>query len=875
MKKLALALLFAGCSLPAFAVERLLSPSDNLAQAMVDASPGDVLILSEGTYTANGSSYAPDGYFRIIKPITVRASGRREATILQGSADYVVMIHAAGFQGTQNPSGARLEGVTLRGNGGGVFIKDYQNLVGGRLSDLTLKDVVVELSNPSSGHGVSVEQVDRLRISDSVVTDAHANGIYLFDVSDAAVLRNEIRNTQTQHGIGVVNSRSVRVFGNDVTGSAFHAILLVQSTDSRVENNQLTGFTHDGVTITDGAHDNLVRANTINSPVRANGGTKGTGIWFNCSSNRNVAADNVASGSPENGISIFAASQNLITGNKVFDNFEGGSFVWDTTSLCLQAAFPGETPVGNRIESNWIQGNLNNSMIIERGGNGSLLRFNHLSGINEATGTLAGAVVGGIQFERSVSTEVIGNTLTDLNNGFFVFDNASGVNAFHNAQLSAMLNYGFAPTRTTWSQGSQTGGNFWHGHVASGNPGSGPSFTDFVFDSVGRRGGGNSDGFPFSDNALGRPAAISVLEPIAGQQVAGDGTRVLRWQSAGCTYVDIDAINEASGAETNLGSNLPDIGRSQWTPGSLTAGSWTLRLRCKSAIRTAAGAEATVRGVQVRDGLLRLASHHDGERITAGSSTRVHWLTGGSIGPREILLTDGSGQTRTLASGLDDEFADVTIPSDVAAPAWLTVRTADGQHADSSDGALRVVSASSAVLDPKAGDILSTNQRTVLQWRSPASSRYVQVHVVDAAGQQTPVALNIADTGSFEWTVRPLGLADGRIRVSFFSASGQALGSADSERIAIGLTRGTGVDAASADCVLDWAEDNLSEFLAPARPASRNESDERLREYSGTTAQMRFSGADGKLYYVGPASLGQRLDLGLLSFWRRELNCER
>ncbi|MEO5342831.1 MAG: right-handed parallel beta-helix repeat-containing protein [Gammaproteobacteria bacterium SHHR-1] len=875
MRKLPLALLFAWFVQPVLAAERLLSPSDNLAQAMVDANPGDVLVLSEGTYTATGSSYAPDGYFRIIKPITIRASGRQEATILQGSADYVVMIHAAEFRGVQNPSGARLEGVTLRGNGGGVFVKDYQNLVGGRLSDITLKNLVIELGNPSSGHGISVEQADQLLISDTLVTDAYANGIYFSDVSDAAVLRSEVRSTRTQHGIGVVNSRSVRLFGNEVTGSGFHAILLVQSTDSRVENNRLTGFTHDGITVTDGSHDNLVRANTIISPVRANGGTKGTGIWFNCSSNRNVAADNIASGSPENGISIFAASQNLIVGNKVSDNFEGGGFIWDTTSLCLQPAFPGETPVGNRIESNWIQGNLNNSMIIERGGKSSLLRFNFLSGINEATGTLAAPQVGGIQFERSESAEVIGNTLTDFAHGFLVFADALGVNVFHNAQLSTMLNYGLAPTLTYWSQGSQIGGNFWYGHLASGNPGSGPAFTDFVYDSVGRRGGGNSDSFPFSDNALGRPAAISVLEPFVGQQVARGGTRVLRWQSSGCTYVDIDAINEVTGVETNLGSNLPDIGRSQWTPGSLSSGSWTIRLRCKNALRTAAGAEDAVHGVRLYEGLLRLASHHEGERIKAGSNARVYWLASDTIAPREILLTDGSGQTRTLASGLSGEFADISIPADAVEPVWLTVRTTDGQYADSSDGTLRVASASTAVLDPKPGDILSANQRTLLKWRSPASSRFVQVHIVDAMGQSVPVVLNIADTGEYEWTVRPLGLADGRVRVSFFSAAGQELGSAESDRIAIGLSSGVGVDAESADCIFDWAEDSLAEFLSPARPASRNVANERVREYITTQSQMRFSAPDGRLYYVGPVSAGQRLDLGLLSFWRRELNCER
>lgn len=872
LKWIALALMLLSTS--PNAATRLVSPSENLAQIMLDAADGDILLLSEGTYTAQATTYAPTApVFRLIRPITIKASGDRDRTILtvDSARDWVMMIHAGQNGTTHNPSGAIVEGVTIQGAQGGIFVKDYQELVGGRLSDITLKNVRINLSSPTSGHGVEMDSIDRGMVIGLDINDAFANGIYLHDNENSLVARNIIRSSRTQHGIGITSGRSIRVIENTVTGAAFDGIILLRTTNSRIERNTLSGFTVDGITVTDGSTGNWIGHNSVRSGVRAAGRRDGTGIWLNCSANNNVVIGNLVSGSPENGISIFAASNNLIEGNKVFGNAEGGIFVWDNKAICLDSSYPGERPTYNLIRNNWSFYNDSNAMVIDRGGRSTNISFNHLSGVDGFGGTLASSNTGGIQLQTSSDTQIIGNTISRVNNGHYLFSDVTQAKFFHNRHFGVSLNYAIAPTVAQWDGGMLAGGNFWSTHAVSGNPSQGSGFADFVYDSIGHRGGGNIDNFPFSSESLGRAYSLSVLQPLAGQAISANSFRGIRWKSAGCVYVDIGLQNLA-GHITMLASNYPDIGYYTWNTADQAAGSYTLLLTCKNSAGNAVGVVGGVSGLTLSGNSLGLLSHHAGENLTAGQTSRVYWMRNSNSDTVTVYLSVENGSESLLANAVSADFADITIPTDASATARLRIIDSNGTQ-DSSDGYFSIRKNSAArITSPTAGDFWSTNSVEEITWLSPPGSSLVNLEAWNGTAWQ-PIVYNYPDVGRFAWTTPPYQSNSAQLRTNFYATDGASLGSVSSDSLSVGMTSGVNLSAQTMNCFLNWAESDYSEYLSPNSGSSSSAGNYFYRHYANSKAYLGISSQDGHVYYLAESLGNQLLDLGLFTDWKERAGC--
>lgn len=748
----------------------MVTPADNLAQTLVSADKGDTIILAEGTYVAQASTYSPnDVVFHIIKSVNIRASGRRDHTILQVDAtrDQVVKIHAAQFQGTFNPSGTTLEGVTLQGTQGGILVKDYQNLVGGHLSDIVLNNLKIDLTSPSSGHGVELDTVDRTYLSNIDILNAYANGIYIYSGTYNVLVRNTIRNTITQHGIGIVRGNGNRVVENTIVGSAFDGILLLRTFGNRIERNRISGFTVDGITVTDGANRNWLGYNQIISNGRAAGRTNGTGIWFNCNANGNVAIGNRASGSPENGLTIFAASNNMFLGNEAWDNLHGGAFIWDERSICLDADYSGEVPNYNFVRNNYLHFNLNNAMVIVRGGNNTDISYNFLSGLDHFAGSLASVNTGGIQLQTVDTVDSIGNTISDVNNGEFLFADVRNAVFSHNRHFNTTYRYASSPTVVQWDLGAQMGGNFWANFPVSGNPSQGAPFTDFIVDIIGNRGGGNADNYSFGSEKLGRNYHIMLAQPLAGQALAASGSRGVRWQSAGCVLVDVH-LQSADGNVTMLASNYPDTGYYTWDMTGLATGTYSLSVSCKNSAGQNVGS-STVAGLKVTSSDLGLISHHAGETVEGGQIGRVNWVKGAAVGAINVYLSvDGGSETLLASNVTNSTYANVTWPAQASSIARLRIATADGVYQDTSDGYFSIQAGSGVqVMSPAYGDIWRARDVVEIEWHSPVGSTSIDIDVWNGSAWQN-IVRNYPDIGHYTWTVLPFNTT-GQVRVNYYT----------------------------------------------------------------------------------------------------------
>ena len=89
-----------------------------------------------------------------------------------------------------------------------------------------------------------------------------------------------------------------------------------------------------------------------------------------------------------------------------------------------------------------------------------------------------------------------------------------------------------------------------------------------------------------------------------------------------------------------------------------------------------------------------------------------------------------------------------------------------------------------------------------------------------------------------------------------------------------GAIAATSTSSTQTDCVFNWAETAYPELLSPAGATSTTQAPYYYRYYPTFNAYLGASSADGHLYYLGPLSKSALLDLGTLSTWLTQSNCQ-
>jgi parallel beta-helix repeat protein len=762
----------------------------NLQTAISAANAGDTILVSPGTYTAGPLNFLGNqSLFFISKALNIVSTGGAGSTVLAAPSGQPAAVQIV-------TSNVTLQGFTVTGGSFGVQVEDYVTLQSqgkvAPVSNVLLKNLTVSPEIVTNGgHGVLLEDAFSSVVENVHVTNASANGIYIHTGGTNVVMGCTVDATATQHAFAIGSSNGNQLVDNTVNGSAFDGIILVAASNNVVRGNTITNPKYDGITVTDDgtshtAHStgNVIVDNVINNTGLANGLSDGTGIFLNSESDYTYVAGNVMHGAPENGIAIFNSSYNTIDGNTAYGNGQGGIFVYNnpTTSLSV-----GGAPTSNLLENNYFYDNLNNAGFNLRGAVNTTVTHNYVSGTGITTG-----LYGGINVQTSSGTTIYGNTLQDLQQGFDVFADSTTTTIYDNRAINVKYEYGFAPTSTTWDAGRRLGGNFWSNQspAADGSPSQGTTpYTDIVYNPAnGSTGGGNVDSYPFQTEALGQAYAVTVLQPTAGTVLTSGARREVRWSSTGSARVTITYASASTSTSGTIASDIPDTGVYIWqVPAGLpSASDYVISITPETSAKAVAGTAATSSPLTVvasGSTTIQLATQARSQRLSPGATEMIGW-TGTNLGAVAVQIQlDGGAWTTLGTAPAGTDFLSVTLPSANSSQARFRVVDASGAT-DVMDGFFTLGTTAAVTQSPPASVAVGSYQN--LTWVSPAASVTATISLVDTAnGGSTALLTAAPDVGTATVQIPDDVTTAAVVRIAFFDASGNALGTVDSTSLAV------------------------------------------------------------------------------------------
>ena len=697
------------CLAVTVSAQTVLNPGDNLANAVNAAAPGSTLLLNPGTYSLSTT-------LTVMKSLTIKNNQATRPTI-QVPAGTITTVHLWS-------SNITLDGVNVSGGYWGIYAGD-PNGVPAVLSNIIIRNLTID-TNPSainSGHGVLLRAVTNATVDNVTVVDAHANGIMVDEGSNNAVIvNNTVQSTVTQHAIAVKNSNGVTVAGNTITGSGFHGIILVGAQNGSVIRNNLSGIKYDGITLDKDpatgrfSTGNYIGNNTIVSTTRQNGVAEGTGIWLNSESNGTLVYANSTTGAPENGLTVFNASNNHFMGNVTWDNSQGGIFIYGPAGLGYSV---GPQPAYTVVQGNYTYNLPVNAGINLRQSSNNTVFDNFVQGAPGSTTT------GGIFLQTTSNNQVFQNTLNNLQIGLYAYGDATASSYFLNRHLTTMQTFVFTPATVTPDGGSVYGGNYWAGHNAA-NP-----YTNIIHNSSGVPNGTYRDRYPYQSDTLNQQPYVTVLYPTAGTIASIGSQKTIEWRSGGCTYVDI--FYRSSGTNVSIANNYPDVGFYRWTvPNLPQAAGYTIYIDCKNSANQSLGVNSQSGAFTVAKTGIELLTPQGNERLSAGEQAAVAWKRTAAVTAVDVLYRSGSGAfTTVLASGVTADSTTVTVPATATSQGSFLVRASnDTAIADSTDGFVNIRSAAAPQVTAPAGPLQIGTLHQV-EWTSPVTSLYVDVEYWD------------------------------------------------------------------------------------------------------------------------------------------------
>jgi hypothetical protein len=794
-----------------------LSPGANITLAVEAAANGDTIQLNPGDYfPANTAGWVGQNAFGITKAVKIIGLGSSPSQVkLHGVSgiDYAVKFtrYVSSGGGTAgNPSGATLENLTLDTANGGVQILDYSSGLATRLTDITIKNVVIQTAMAGGSFGVLLQNTDRA-VLDGVTITSFQSGLQLINANDSLIVNSTVTSTGAENaaGLGVFGGSGNTIVGNTIgtakavpsldSGYSFKAggVVFYNSQANRFENNTVQGHRDDGLdfhalplpsslAIPDQQSiDNYAGKNNIISTGFAAGRTAGSGIWVNCSANNTWLYANESQGTAECGTCVWLSKNNMLLANSLHNNRLAGIVVSggeETPPYCAIPAFQ-QKPSANFLQSNNIFFNGNEQVVI-RASDSTQLTSNFMSSKNGFGGASQACVTSGCQAAFALEGDpanaaatssgvlVAANTSADNQRGIQGDDGkVSGLEMYGNRMLLSDSNRFVTASTLQIDRGANLGGNYWAQHAATGNP-SGLTPYSGVFHSISNQTGLVVDRFPYQTEDLGRGQGVTVFEPGAG--TAAQGTRrTVRWYAPGCTYADV-----LLDGTTALASNQPNTGYAVVTiPLSATTGAHTVMVQCKDSAGAVMG-QGSSASFTVTDASLQLLAPGRDDVFNANTTVFVSWKKTAAVDNVNIEFSSDKGATfSTLLSGQTGSFARVTLPA-IASTAYAVVRVTSGSAGDSTDGVFAVRGASGAgFANVTAGRKLVMGQLERLEWASPQNSRLVDI-TATVGGVSKSVASNLPDRGNFDWIVPDMGVGAVTLLINFKTTSGVAISSA-------------------------------------------------------------------------------------------------
>ncbi|MFN4241691.1 MAG: right-handed parallel beta-helix repeat-containing protein [Tepidisphaerales bacterium] len=746
--------------------------------AIYAAQPGDTIEIAAGTYTPGivlGNANRR-GLF-IDKPLTIRGAGR-DATIV--SVPLTDVDGAAAFVLASN---VRLEHLTLQGQADGISVYRFFE-PSAIISNIVLRELNIQpLTTRGFGSGLFIRNASNVLFENNTVDVSHTNAVSITENVTGTILKaNTFLGSTRDYSISLgEGSTQTLVAGNNISGSPNG--IAITSSNNAVFYNTISGFLNDGITLDRQSNHNLIGLNLVDSAGLASGRTSGSGIFLNSESNHNVVFNNRFTGSFENGVALFRVSNNLIWGNEVSGNGQGGIFLNDNDDTVLVSN--GRRPQYNVVVENYSHDNVANGKVQGVRAERNEVARNYLS---VAPGQSVDGKTG-LRWEGGTLNTATYNIFHNLGAGIFFQPNSTSSAVFRNRFISALSNHIQSPATAALDAGPRVGGNYYSDNpsTAVGNPTSNAIYTRFIYTNGVDILDGHADAHPFSSETLGLDTAVTILEPAATTFV-GVGTRkTVRFFAPAATRVRLELISPTHGTFT-VADNAPNTGIYRWQVATDLPGGddYRFRLTPLNAANESIGPAVESDAFSVRNTAtpITVLSPVRGQRFATGTSVRVNWNYASS-NPVNVQYQVNHGEWVTLASNVTGDFADVVLPATatplarfrVVDPVTGAADTMDGYfHAQAADGTAAFVASPTGTVAP--GD------QPLLRWVSPSGSTYVNVELLHGDGVRL-VASELPDIGEYRLFVPDLNAPNATLRLTFKNASGATISTVTSPAFAI------------------------------------------------------------------------------------------
>jgi len=820
-----------------------------LFNVLRSSEPPCTISVSPGIYTAPGTLQ-----YDIPYGITVVSTGGATVTTLETSAGFAtVNIWPIGGS---CPSNATLDGFTLSGPSGGVFVgADAAGSsvphpgcnVDNQVSNVTLRNLIVTYaSTPTGGHGINFHKVQNSVIDSVTVAKAFGNGILIETGSNNNVVMN---NTLSANSVVLLQALAIQssddnvIVGNTITGSWFDGIFLNSlsgdtgpgSSRNRIERNFISGFSTDGILVNDASHSNYLGHNVTLSASYTPGSStppsnpSGTGIWVNNNSNGSYLYGNDVSGSPENGINVLTSKSTLLQGNVVHGNYQGGIWVANV-HFAANAASP--APQDTVAHGNVVSFNTLNAQLFFQGAINSQAAFNYFAGTQTRGGTPASTGTVAVRLWDGTGTSVYENTVSEV--GARAFVEASTLNAtfFRNRFLKGTnipqpaqqdgkngVTYSLVPAQVQWDGGGLLGGNHWSEFTAAAaNPDPAHPYTAFI---------GNTnnapyvDRFPYQSETLATsyaPNTVTVLEPVADSVLAAQTKKTIHWIARGCSFVSLSYYGFGVGL-TTIVNEYPNSGFYRWNvPAAIFGTEYHVQVGCLDSNGASLGVSGDSPRFTLADDDLALMNPGRGTRATNGSTIRVAWKKTTLVTSVNVFIKAAGGPETQVATNAPGTYADVLIPGSIADSSHVTIRIQDSGNIarqDSVDGYFMVRGSAPGFSTAISG--LRIGAIRTLEWHGPSTSFMVDLDLYANGALSRSIAKNLPDYGHYQWLVSDVQSSDAMIRATFKNQSGATVGTIDSGSFFVSVTGlAPAVDLTGGQ---DFDGDGRSE-LAVFRPSS-------------------------------------------------------
>ena len=261
--------------------------------AIDNATPGDIIIVRDGTYTEN---------VNVNKSLlTIQSENGSDKTIIQAqnSSDHVFEVTADSV----NISGFTIKGATHRA---GLYLDclDYCRVTNNNISN--------------NEYGINLFNSSNIEIIDNTITKAKK--AIICDSSNSTINNNVIMNN-TGYGIGCIHFSNSIITNNIIRNNEFGIECYFYS-DPIITNNSITSNYNYGIGCYESA-DPIITHNNISE----NGGD---GLFCSCSSP--TLSGNSFSNNSDYGIRLINSSNTTIIGNLVDSNNEYGIYLKDSSN---------------------------------------------------------------------------------------------------------------------------------------------------------------------------------------------------------------------------------------------------------------------------------------------------------------------------------------------------------------------------------------------------------------------------------------------------------------------------------------------------------------------------------------------------------------